>query len=166
MMYTDSVEVDELLYPFRIWVNRFIPDSEGAGRFRGSSARHVEWSPVDVALTAVWMSDGNAYPALGARGGLAGALASQHVRRRSGEVEGLPAAGSVVIEPDERLVSHSTSGGGYGPPQERDPDRVALDVSDGYVTDEHAREVYRVALDRDGRVDPLRTAELRAVAHP
>jgi N-methylhydantoinase B len=164
MMYTDSVEVDEALYPFRVWVNRFIPDSEGAGRFRGSSARHVEWSPVGVPLTAVWMSDGNEYPALGARGGLAGALASQRVRRRSGEIEELPAAGAVVIEPEERLISFSTSGGGYGPPDERDPDRVALDVSDGYVTAEQALAVYRVALDGDGLVDRVRTAELRAGA--
>ena len=39
-------------------------------------------------------------------------------------------------------------GGGYGPPEERDPERVLRDVLEGKVSPERAREVYRVAIDR------------------
>jgi N-methylhydantoinase B/oxoprolinase/acetone carboxylase alpha subunit len=41
----------------------------------------------------------------------------------------------------------TSSGGGFGPPAERDPRRVLNDVIEGYVTVESARDVYGVAID-------------------
>ncbi len=38
----------------------------------------------------------------------------------------------------------SCGGGGYGPPEERDPERVLRDVLEGKVSAERAREHYRV----------------------
>ena len=35
LMYHDSIEVDEQKYPFHVYEQRLIPDSEGAGRHRG-----------------------------------------------------------------------------------------------------------------------------------
>jgi N-methylhydantoinase B len=35
----DSVEIDELHYPIRVRERRLLPDSEGAGRFRGAGSR-------------------------------------------------------------------------------------------------------------------------------
>jgi N-methylhydantoinase B len=42
-----------------------------------------------------------------------------------------------------------SSGGGFGDPLERDPARVAADMSEGYVTPEAAEAIYGVVL-RDG----------------
>jgi N-methylhydantoinase B len=53
-------------------------------------------------------------------------------------------------------------GGGFGDPATRDPDQVALDVADGLITAETARDAYRVALAGDGAVDRAATAKLRA----
>ena len=51
-------------------------------------------------------------------------------------------------------------GGGYGPPEERDPERVLRDVLEEKVSVERARDVYRVAV--SGReLDAAATAELR-----
>ena len=55
----------------------------------------------------------------------------------------------------------SAGGGGYGDPLERDPERVALDVREGYVSAEAARLVYGVLVGADGRVDVAATQELR-----
>ena len=41
-------------------------------------------------------------------------------------------------------------GGGYGPPEERDPRRVLEDVRQGRVSVQAAREVYGVEIDEDG----------------
>jgi N-methylhydantoinase B len=60
------------------------------------------------------------------------------------------------------VLLRSPSGGGYGPPHERDPERVADDVREGFVTAEAARGVYGVALREDGTVDAAETARLRA----
>ena len=57
----------------------------------------------------------------------------------------------------------SCGGGGYGPPEERDPARVLRDVLAGKVSVDRAREHYRVAV-ADRRIDEKATIELRGVA--
>jgi N-methylhydantoinase B len=51
----------------------------------------------------------------------------------------------------ERFFNFSAGGGGYGNPLEREPQRVAGDVLDGYVSPEAARETYGVIVHADGR---------------
>lgn len=65
-----------------------------------------------------------------------------------------------MIRPDEAMVSYSCGGGGYGPPHERAIERVAHDVSEGWISRRRAEEVYLVAINELG-VDEERTAELR-----
>jgi N-methylhydantoinase B len=57
---------------------------------------------------------------------------------------------------------HTGSGGGFGDPLERDPEQVAADVREGFVSANRAREVYGVVLTDDGRVDGAATAAVRA----
>ena len=51
------------------------------------------------------------------------------------------------------VLVRTGGGGGFGPAHTRDPQAVANDVRQGYVSREQARDVYRVVLDADGRVD-------------
>lgn len=161
MMYTDSVEVDELHYPLRVWINRVVTDTAGPGRRRGAPSLHVEYGPVSAPFTAIWIADGTVHPAAGVRGGGSGACARQYRRTLSGQLEPLPAAGEVTLIPGERLVSYSTSGGGYGSPSEREPERVARDLRAGWISHEVARSVYNVAIDAAGDVDSEATTALR-----
>jgi N-methylhydantoinase B/oxoprolinase/acetone carboxylase alpha subunit len=55
----------------------------------------------------------------------------------------------------------SCSGGGYGPPADRDPGLVAKDVVDGVISLGRARDVYGVVYDQLGAIDPAATGELR-----
>ena len=61
----------------------------------------------------------------------------------------------------DRARNLTAGGGGYGPPERRDPQRVLDDVLDGYVSREAARDTYRVAVTDTG-VDQKATAALRA----
>ena len=55
-------------------------------------------------------------------------------------------SGLLTVEGD--VMSYlSPCGGGYGNPLERDPQKTLDDVLDGYITPEHAAEVYGVVLD-------------------
>ena len=47
----------------------------------------------------------------------------------------------VLREGDEVLIA-SPGGGGYGDAGERDPERVAEDVAQGFVSESAAREIY------------------------
>ena len=161
-MMRDSTEVLELLHPIRVWADRIVPDTEGAGRFRGAPSLYIEYGPVGTELEVLYTADGTVNPALGARGGHAGALCRPMMRSADGEVVGLEAWARVVLAPGETIVSVSSGGGGYGPPHERDPSRVLADIADGWVSRERAREVYGVVLAADGSVDEERTAARRA----
>jgi N-methylhydantoinase B len=56
----------------------------------------------------------------------------------------------------------SGGGGGFGEPAERDPELVAHDVREGYVSRAQAEQSYRVALTDAGQVDADATLALRA----
>jgi N-methylhydantoinase B len=161
MCYQDSIEIDELRHPIFAHTRRLMPDTEGAGRFRGALGAYSEFSPLGCDMTVAYVSDGNFNPAQGTRGGLRGGASSQFRRRADGSLEPVPNCAEVLIRPDERMVSISCGGGGYGPPAERDPERVAHDVREGWVSRERAASVYRVAVTGDGSVDPAGTAEFR-----
>ena len=160
-MMRDSTEVLELLRPIRVWADRIVPDTEGAGRFRGAPSLYVEYGPVDTELEVLYAADGTVNPALGARGGGAGALLRPFMRRADGELIDLDAWARVVLKPGETIVSISSAGGGYGPPLERELERVRHDVAEGWVTRERARAVYGVVIDEQGSVDAQATAALR-----
>jgi N-methylhydantoinase B len=137
--------VDELKHPIRIVEQRLLPDTEGPGRYRGASSLLAEYGPIEGStLTVMYASDGTVHPARGTRGGGDGAPSKQFKRGRDGRLEAAPATGAVVLEPGETIVSMSSGGGGYGPPRERDPERVRRDVAEGWISSERARDVYGV----------------------
>lgn len=160
-MQIDSVEVDELLYPIRVWANRIIPDTGGAGRRRGAPSAYVEYGPAGIELEAMWECDGYVHPAIGVRGGHPGATAQQFLRTAGGALEPLDPWGHVKLKPDETVIAMSTGGGGYGPPWERELERVLKDVREGWVTPAQAAEVYGVVV-ADGAVDEAATERRRA----
>ena len=163
-LYRDSVEIDEMKYPIVVHEQRLVADSEGAGRFRGSPGARVEFGPIDgCALDVVYLSDGTYNASVGVRGGLPGGKASQRVVDRSGALsDELGSYAHVQLQPGETIVGHTCGGGGYGPPHERDVERVAHDVREAWITVERAFETYGVRLDERGNVDPAGTVSRRA----
>jgi len=162
LCYQDSIELDEMRQPLMVKTRRFITDSEGAGKQKGGPGMLVEFGPTRGDMEVAFVSDGTHNPAQGVRGGGLGGSAYQGIRSAEGDAP-VPTANSdvVTLHPGENIVSHCCGGGGYGNPAERDPDLVAQDVKEGWVSPNRAREVYRVALTADGGVDAEATAALR-----
>ena len=62
----------------------------------------------------------------------------------------------------ERIRIETCGGGGYGPPWERDPERVLRDVREEKISPARARDAYGVSVDtEDWTVDLGETARLR-----
>jgi N-methylhydantoinase B len=159
LCYLDSVETDELLYPIRVVRRGLLIDTEGAGRFRGAPAALAEYGPVGTTMTAWFASDGTENAPQGVRGGLPGGRAAQFRRGADGALAPVTAFGGVTLAPGETLVATCCGGGGYGPPSERDPDRVRHDVREGWISPERAERVYGLVLDAQGEIDrPASTA--------
>jgi N-methylhydantoinase B len=68
---------------------------------------------------------------------------------------------NVRLERGDAYKMLSGGGGGFGNPLDRELDKVAEDVREGYVSAEVAREVYKVVLDARGHVDHDGTSALR-----
>lgn len=160
----DSVEVDEMKYPIEIRAQRIIQDSEGAGRQRGAPGALVEYGPIGTDLEIIYTSDGTHNAPKGVQGGLDGACARQVRKRADGSEEELPNVAQLTLRPGETIVSMCTGGGGYGRPEMRDVQLVAKDVSEGLVSVERARAIYKVDVDATGKVDVESTRSLRTVA--
>ncbi len=157
----DGVELDELYQPLLVERRGFVTDTEGPGRFTGAPSTIVEFGPVKGAIDVAYGADGHVNPPKGVRGGGVGGKADQHLRRIGGDIVRLPPCAQVHVTLGEAILATSTGGGGYGAPTDRDPQRVALDVSEGYVSCERARAVYGVVIGEDGSVDGEETDALR-----
>ncbi len=162
LCFVDSIELDELYQPIHVHARHIVKDTEGAGRHRGAPSLFVEYGPVGCEIEAGYVSDGYSNKALGARGGGAGGGSEQFKRTADGTLEPLPPFAQLVIGRDETIISISCGGGGYGPPEERDPERVRHDVAERWISRQRAAEVYRVAVREDGTIDHETTRRLRA----
>ena len=157
-------EVIENISPVLMHRRELRPDSEGPGRHRGGFGQEME---IGVRGPSPWvlsaMYDRTRCPAQGVNGGSPGAPGM--VRTSNGE--DLHPKRQQRIDADERVTLSLPGGGGFGAPTERDPARVARDVTDGLVSAERARLIYGVVLTRTARhgeyaVDAEETARLRA----
>lgn len=167
LMYRDSVEISELSYPIRYREIRLTRDTMGAGRRRGGPGVRITYGPSHHPMTVVFAADGQVNPARGVRGGGDGNVGEMSVINVDGSVVTAPSVGQIELEQGAWLSGVELSGGGYGDPFEREPERVLDDVLEGYVSLGHARDVYGVAFsgavdDETLAVDTHATQALRA----
>ena len=142
-LHTTPIEILESEYPCRITRFDLVPDSGGAGQWRGGLALRREYELLEDAtvirrFNKITVSAARASPA--ARP--AAAPASWCGSARAQEFE-TPASARFEMKAGERFLLQSAGGGGYGDPaQARRRRHVARDVAEGYVT---ARTAARMA---------------------
>ena len=166
-IYIDSIEVLEQKYPIHFRALRLLPDSGGAGKFRGAPGSEVVFGPSRGTMEAFYFADFGHHPPAGVLGGTAGSLASVEKIDAEGKVTEEPTIGDVKLGPGEWVRGLESGGGGYGDPLERDPEAVRLDVLDRWVSRRGAEEDYGVVLTGDPEpggllVDADATSVLRA----
>ena len=144
------IEETELNYPVRINGLSLVEDSEGPGRFRGGLGLRKDYL-FDLHTTFTVLADRDKVGPWGAFGGHAGRIA-EYVHVRDGVETRLSSKTTLDLVPGDVISVRTCGGGGYGPPEERDPERVLRDVLEGKVSAERARDVYRVAI-ADRRLD-------------
>ena len=67
----------------------------------------------------------------------------------------------VRLRQGDAYLMQSGGGGGFGSPLERDPEQVAHDVREGYVSQEAAHQDYGVVVSAEGALDREATQALR-----
>jgi N-methylhydantoinase B len=152
------VEETELNYPVRIDGLALVENSDGPGRFRGGLGLRKDYR-FDLHTTFTILADRDKAGPWGVFGGRDGRVA-EYVHIRDGVETKLSSKTTLDLVPGDVVSVRTCGGGGYGPPEERDPERVLRDVLEGKVSAERAREIYRVAVD-GRRVDDRETEALR-----
>ena len=141
-----------------------IQDSGGAGTFRGGLSTIAEFEFLGDGAASVVAEKTRASHLDGLQGGLPPPFKNEVLLFPGSTRElRLGKKANIPIRRGDICRIKSAGGGGYGDPLERDPERVAEDVDNRYVSYSQAREVYGVSFDaRTGRVDPGATSALRA----
>ena len=140
------IEEAECGYPIRIERYGYVPDSGGAGKYRGGLAIEREWRLLSGKAHLAIRSDRRDHLPYGLQGGKPGG-GSINILQHTDREEVLPTMISTAIVEGERIYHRQAGGGGWGDPLERDPEAVARDVRNRKVSIEAAREAYGVALD-------------------
>jgi N-methylhydantoinase B len=156
------VEETEINYPVRILRYELVENSEGAGRYRGGLGVRRDYLFEDHEASFTILADRDRWGPWGLFGGLPGRKAT-YVQGSGSEAVELGSKVTVSLRPGGVMSFRTCGGGGYGPPEERDPDMVLRDVREGKVSVDRAREIYRVAIDTETwATDQERTRELRS----
>jgi len=158
------IEMIEADYPIRIEKYGFVPDTGGAGLYRGGLGLEREYRVlVDDVYLGV-RSDKSIYPPHGLFGGCSGAPSSNMVnpgpeQKRLPSLPMLP----ITLSNGEVFRHVMAGGGGYGDALAREPARVREDARDGKITTQHALHAYGVVLETSPgfAVDVESTASLR-----
>lgn len=174
-----AVEASEVDAPVAVLRREYVADTAGAGRNRGGAAvrKDTRWlAPAGHNPLTLRMKDAHGF---GVNGGGAGALGAAWLWNDPAQVGDYAAAERVAgvfdpvtgeadaageyawyggrrwATPADAVFRYVTpGGGGWGDPRTREPARVLVDVRDGYVTIDGARERYGVVIVGDPEWDP------------
>jgi N-methylhydantoinase B len=135
------VEVHETNNPVRIHQVAAIPDSCGAGEFRGGCGVRKDVELMSGDATVVLLGDRHKTSPYGIFGGLGGSVA-RTVLIRDGKEEDLGSKEVRRLRRGDILSFRLAGAGGYGDPRKRDPGAVRRDVANGYVSRDKALELY------------------------
>jgi N-methylhydantoinase B len=154
------VEVLEAEHPVRVEDYAFVPDSCGAGRWRGGLGIRRSYRILAAEALLQLRSDRVAFRPYGLAGGEPGG-ASRNSIEVAGEERPIPAKVTMSVR-HGALITHEQAGaGGFGDPLERPAQLVLDDLKDGKISAGYAKNRHSIVLTSDGAIDEQASAELR-----
>ena len=141
---TVPIEQFENSVPLLITEKALIPDSGGAGQYRGGLAQRVSFrvtaeSPVQMTIRHERVR----FPPRGLLGGMPGRAGRDYVNGKL-----VAAKARIDLAPGDDVTFETPGGGGYGPPAARDPALIATDLREGLVTAAGVAASYPAVLPR------------------
>ncbi|HEX9820888.1 MAG TPA: hydantoinase B/oxoprolinase family protein, partial [Methylomirabilota bacterium] len=140
-LHVTPIEILESEFPCRVTEFALIPDSGGAGAFRGGLSFRRAYEML-AAGTVIRRYDRAKCPPEGLAGGGPGRASRFVIRAGTPREEETPASGRFELAEGDRFYLESAGGGGYGDPRKRERARIARDLEEGYVTPEAAKRDY------------------------
>ena len=137
------MEIIEAKYPIQVLKYELIPDSGGAGQFRGGLGLSVVYKMLrGEQLSAVFVCGRCKFPAFGLFGGHDAATSEIFITRDGERGPCTCQAAGLPLQVGDVITVNAGGGGGYGDPALREPEAVRRDVAMGYVSETAARDLY------------------------
>ena len=156
-----SIEELEMKSPVLIHTRGLRRDSGGPGKFRGGLGSIMHITNLTEGRWNLERPRRRNCPPWGIEGGAPGEAGIKFVKLK-GEAEFREADFSRhLVHEGTQVLIHAGSGGGWGDPLERDPEKVRWDVIEELVSPESARRLYGVVLAEGLSVDDPETRALR-----
>lgn len=156
----NPVEVLEMKSPMFIQSYGYRADSGGPGQNRGGVGvgRSYRFEAPSTGICLVYKTKTRPWPIGAGRPG-----ESNHIILNPGTDREVRQGGSYNhLDEGDVLANNTGGGGGYGHPYDREPERVAKDIRNGFVSLEAAAREYGVAVNADDySVDVKKTDNLR-----
>jgi N-methylhydantoinase B len=151
------------VFPVRVIRYAINPDTGGPGRWRGGCGLIREIEVLAPEAMVSMRIDSVEHPPWGVAGGHAAGAGRCIVNPgRPDERILKPLSDGNIVKSGDILRVETGGGGGWGHPFDREAERVAADVRDGFVSRASAEAHYGVVLDDAGKaVDAAGTAERR-----
>ncbi len=140
------VEIAESKWPIVIRGYGFRTDTGGPGRFRGGCGVYRAFELDAPSRLFLWF-ERSVTPGWGLFGGRDAVGPDVVVNPGRPDERHLLKVNALPLEEGDAFELRTGGGGGFGDPFERDPERVRVDVLDGYVSVEAAERDYGVVLD-------------------
>ena len=139
-VWGSQIETTEAVAPVIFLKRELRTDSGGAGKYRGGLGQRIEVSSaIDQEFMVFLSVERILNPAEGRNGGLAGAAGRIRIGENGSDIAG---KGELRVKRGETLIFETPGGGGFGDPIERDPEKVAFDLSAGVISDAAAQKLY------------------------
>ncbi len=179
-----NIEHTEQSFPVLFLYRKELPDSGGAGRYRGGLSAESCFIPHNTDfITQDTLSSGNATPTSSGMMGGYPSTTNAYTFLRDSDIFARMAAGTMPNDTNEIVGREEilqlrqenfqqnsadvyavrwTGGGGFGDPFDRAPADIDQDLEDYAITPAAARSLYGAVLDESGMVDAEATAAERA----
>ena len=162
---TAPIEIIESEFPTRVERFEMIPNSGGAGKWRGGLGFARDYRILTDDVRFSMRTDKHTISPFGIAGGMAGGRGACIVNPGASEENRLPSRfGDYRISKNDIIRVERPGGGGLGDPLSRPVANVLDDVRQGYVSADQARTDYGVALNTAGGepvIDEGKTRVLR-----
>ena len=130
------IEAFEHQAPLLVTEKALVPDTGGAGKYRGGNAQRIGFiSRSDQPVTMTIRHERVGFPPRGLLGGEVGSVGIDMVNGRK-----IPAKSRTELKPGDEVSFQTPGGGGLFPPSERAPDMIENDARSGLTTFAGRRE--------------------------